>query len=621
MDWRHRLLVVVLAVQLLLAAPSTYRSTDFEVHRNWLAITYQLPISKWYYEATSEWTLDYPPLFAWFEWVLARAAAAVDPAMLELANLGHASAATVAFQRASVAASGLVLAGATLAATRRARDAPPGLTAVFLTVANAGLLMVDSIHFQYNAFLLGAPAGRAPGRGGSAWRAESGQHAPCARAQQPAPPPPPGVLMWSLLALEAGRPLLGGLLFAALLNLKHLFAFMAPPYFVYLLRHHVLDDTAAGPAGAARPARPRGGAAAAAARLAALGGGVAAVFGASLGPFVAMGQLRQVLSRLFPFARGLCHAYWAPNAWALYAACDKLASAAGAAAGLLRRPAAAANMAGGVVGVASFAVLPDVGPRACAALVAAALAPALVALWRAAPRDARAMLAPALAYANLCGFVFGYHVHEKAALAVELPLALAAVRDPDWGGAYLLLSSAAHVGLFPLLFGHQELPLRWALAAAHAAGAAWGLHATHAGHGRRHRAAMAPGGGAAGGAGEAAPGVRTRRAAAAEAAPEAGAGVPRAAAPAPAAAPSMGEVLGWLPRGTRLYVAGLAAVEAYASLGHAALLRGRLPFVPLLLTSTYCALGVCAAWAWMAAWFVARAREGRSGGAARAKAA
>ena len=81
-----------------------------------------------------------------------------------------------------------------------------------------------------------------------------------------------------------------------------------PAYFVYLLRSFCLS-----PAGEVQIKN-----------FLSLANAVIAVFVVSLGPFVLLGQIPQLLSRLFPFTRGLNHAYWAPNFWALITTADRV---------------------------------------------------------------------------------------------------------------------------------------------------------------------------------------------------------------------------------------------------------------------------------------------------------
>ncbi|KAG7483912.1 hypothetical protein MATL_G00043340 [Megalops atlanticus] len=401
---------------------NTYHSTDFEVHRNWLAITHSLPVSKWYFEDTSEWTLDYPPLFAWFEYGLSHIAKYFDKEMLVLQHLNHASPATVLFQRLSVIFTDIVLIYAVrecckcVQRDRGSKDilGKPSFVLAVLLLWNFGLLIVDHIHFQYNGFLF-------------------------------------GVLLLSIARHFQHRHLEGALLFALLLNLKHIYLYIAPAYGIFLLRSYCFtQDNADGSLNWRSFSLSR---------LVALGIIVCSIFALSFGPFILLGQLPQVLSRLFPFKRGLCHAYWAPNFWALYNVADKLLSVLGVRLNLLdANRLHKASMTGGLVQEFQHSVLPSVSPFVTLVCTLMSLLPALFSIW-CRPSGARGFLR-CIVICALGSFMFGWHVHEKAILMAILPLSLMAVENKEDARIFLILATTGHYSLFPLLFTAAELPIK-----------------------------------------------------------------------------------------------------------------------------------------------------------------
>ena len=445
---RHEWELLTLSTAIKVLLFPTYHSTDFEVHRNWLAITRTLPIREWYFEATSQWTLDYPPFFAYFSWILAQPAPLVDPLIVSLhEGLEYAAWPCKAYMRTTVIVTELVLAAALLAHARLGAQrsmkigfdddiSATGVSTSQLLAASLlmhpGLIIIDHIHFQYNGFLF-------------------------------------GVLAWSLWAAREDKPLWCAFLFSSLLNLKHIYVYVAPAFLIFLLRSYVFP-VGSKPSDVGRSVE----------RLITVGVVTLIPFFLSLAPLAidglrheagSIGVLSQMLQRLFPFSRGLIHAYWAPNVWALWTFADrilvKLLPRAPALRTLLpasfsaRYDAAAASgfasASRGLVENISFGVLPEIRPSTCFMLTLTCMSVYMVKLWQ--TPTYRSFLASV----SLCGFasfLFGWHVHEKAIMLPLVPYTLLAAVDYGHYRTFVLLSTAGIVSLFPLLFTPGEAPIK-----------------------------------------------------------------------------------------------------------------------------------------------------------------
>ncbi|RUS75620.1 hypothetical protein EGW08_016613 [Elysia chlorotica] len=156
------------------------------------------------------------------------------------------------------------------------------------------------------------------------------------------------------------------------------------------------------------------------------------------------------MSRLFPFKRGLVHAYWAPNVWALYNGADKVLTILGLRMGFLQADAVpAASMTGGMVQEYSHVVLPSIAPLVTLILTALGMLPALYMLWELKSPTA---FVRSIILCAFTSFLFGWHVHEKAILMIIIPLTLLVKHTREDARLFLLLSLTGYYSLFPLLF-------------------------------------------------------------------------------------------------------------------------------------------------------------------------
>ena len=138
----------------------------------------------------------------------------------------------------------------------------------FVLYCNIGLILLDNIHFQYNSMMY-------------------------------------GIMLFSIHYILVGKYLKSALLYAILINFKHIFLYSAPAFGLFYLRNCVFGgDFTKGFK-----------------NFGILGFQTAIVTSASFLPVIWKAPIpiiTQIGTRLFPFERGLVHDYMASNFWAIY---------------------------------------------------------------------------------------------------------------------------------------------------------------------------------------------------------------------------------------------------------------------------------------------------------------
>lgn len=243
---------------------------DYEAQRHWMEITYNLPISDWYFDTDENnltyWGLDYPPLTAYHSWILGAVAHKINPDFVRLnASRGYESVEHKFFMRSTVILSDLVTYTASIllfvkyalhklytksASSRR----NPNQAVLYIALLYPGLILIDNGHFQYNCVSL-------------------------------------GFVVLSVVALMNDRDVTASILYCLSFSYKQMSLYYSFPYFVYYLGKFIKDSDKS--------------LTLAIKNIIKIAFTVILTIAVAWSAFLPTPQLFQVLHRVFPFSRGI----------------------------------------------------------------------------------------------------------------------------------------------------------------------------------------------------------------------------------------------------------------------------------------------------------------------------
>ncbi|XP_070795597.1 dolichyl pyrophosphate Man9GlcNAc2 alpha-1,3-glucosyltransferase isoform X2 [Pituophis catenifer annectens] len=182
---------------------------DYEAQRHWQEITYNLPVKHWYFNTSDNnlqyWGLDYPPLTAYHSLLCAYVAKLINPNWITLyTSRGYESQSHKLFMRASVLVADMLVyipAVILYCCYLKETSVKKKISSALCTLLYPGLILIDYGHFQtniYNSVSL-------------------------------------GLALWGVLFLSYDFDLLGSVAFSFAINYKQMELYHALPFFCYLL--------------------------------------------------------------------------------------------------------------------------------------------------------------------------------------------------------------------------------------------------------------------------------------------------------------------------------------------------------------------------------------------------